>query len=120
MAGRPAPAGGRWSHWFGWRRLALQCWYDALSSTLPVGSAGSVLTFAGIIVITERGLGQHLSGMPAAAAKAHQLRLFFSNKYVYAQALRMGDGHVVAAASTVQKGLQEGLASLADKAACQK
>jgi len=40
--------------------------------------------------------------LPAAdclpVMQPHHLKLFFSNKYVYAQIVRMADGHVVAAA----------------------
>ncbi|KAL6786108.1 hypothetical protein ACKKBG_A01430 [Auxenochlorella protothecoides x Auxenochlorella symbiontica] len=52
--------------------------------------------------------------------RPYQLQLFFSNKYAYAQIWKVsGDKHTVAAAaSTIEKGLQEGLASTSDKGAC--
>lgn len=52
--------------------------------------------------------------------RPYHLKLFLSNKYAYAQiAKKVGDDHaIVAAASTIEKGLQEGLGSLADKTAC--
>ncbi len=43
------------------------------------------------------------------ALKPHNLNLFFSNKYIYAQIVRSVDGHIVAAASTIEKGLRETL-----------
>lgn len=43
------------------------------------------------------------------AIKPYHLKLFFSNKYCYAQVLRIEDGHIVAAASTVEKSLRESL-----------
>lgn len=58
--------------------------------------------------------------MAAAATKAHRLSIFLSNRYAYAQAIRAADGHVVASASTLQKGVAEGLGSTVDTAACAK
>lgn len=53
--------------------------------------------------------------------KPLQLKLFFSNKYAYAQIVRMLDGNIVAAASTIEKGTREGLTgSGVDKEACQR
>jgi len=49
-----------------------------------------------------------------SALKPYSLKLFLSNKYTYAQIVRKADGHIVAAASTIEKALQEGLASLSD------
>lgn len=49
------------------------------------------------------------------ALKPYQLKLFFSNKYSYAQIIR-SDGHVVAAASSLEKALRESLQSTSDKA----
>ena len=54
----------------------------------------------------------------AALSRGHHLKLFLSNKNVYAQIV--GDGKVMAAASTVEKALAEGLQSKSDAAACQK
>lgn len=56
----------------------------------------------------------------ASRLKPHHLRLFFSNKYAYAQVFRIADNNVVAAASTIEKGLQDGLQSLSDKQAAAK
>lgn len=50
-----------------------------------------------------------------SALKPYSLKLFLSNKYTYAQIVRKADGHIVAAASTIEKTLQDGLASLSDK-----
>lgn len=58
--------------------------------------------------------------MQQAASKIHHLKIFLSNKKAYAQAVRMTDGHIVAAASTAQKALAEGLSSKVDQAACTK
>jgi large subunit ribosomal protein L18 len=54
------------------------------------------------------------------AQKLHSLKLHFSNKYSYAQIVRNSDGHIVASASTIEKGLQEGLSSTSDKVASEK
>ncbi|KAK9824267.1 hypothetical protein WJX72_009070 [[Myrmecia] bisecta] len=56
----------------------------------------------------------------ASPLKPYQLKLFMSNKYVYAQIVRMLDGHVVAAASTIEKPLRQSevLPSKSDKQAC--
>ncbi|KAK9787998.1 hypothetical protein WJX73_000835 [Symbiochloris irregularis] len=48
---------------------------------------------------------------------AHLLKLFFSNKYSYAQILRTSDGHIVASASTIERAQRQSLANTADKAA---
>lgn len=58
--------------------------------------------------------------MQQAASKSHHLKIFLSNRYAYAQAVRMTDGHVVAAASTTQNAIAEGLSSKVDQAACAK
>lgn len=60
-----------------------------------------------------------------AAIKELQLKLFLSNKYAYAQIVRASDGNIVAAASTIEKAAQEGLAagaqrSLVDREACSR
>jgi large subunit ribosomal protein L18 len=39
-----------------------------------------------------------------AARSPHALRVHFSNRYVYAQIVRASDGHVVASASTIERG----------------
>lgn len=50
-----------------------------------------------------------------------QLKLFMSNKYVYAQIVNHSDGTVVAAASTIEKTLRQTLpGSGVDKGACTK
>lgn len=58
--------------------------------------------------------------MDVVKFRPHQVKLFFSNKFVYGQIIRLvnGEHSVVAAASTIEKGLQEGLESKSDKAAC--
>ena len=66
-----------------------------------------------------------LPSLMAAAAKFGlkdlQLKLFISNKYAYAQIVRMSDGNIVAAASTIEKTAREGLAgSAVDRTACSK
>lgn len=50
-----------------------------------------------------------------AKLKPYHLKLFFSNKYSYAQIIRSGDGHIVAAASTVEKALRESLPKTGNK-----
>lgn len=53
--------------------------------------------------------------------KSLQLKLFLSNRYVYAQILRLEDGNILAAASTIEKGIREGVSgSTVDKAACSR
>ena len=50
-----------------------------------------------------------------------QLKLFLSNKYAYAQIVRMSDGNIVAAASTIEPAARQGLdGSLVDKTACSR
>lgn len=50
-----------------------------------------------------------------------QLKLFMSNRYVYAQIVRHSDGNVVASASTIESALRQGLpGSGVDKGACAK
>ena len=50
-----------------------------------------------------------------------RLKLFFSNKYAYAQIVRLGDGNILAAASTIEKITREGLTgSTVDKQACKR
>ncbi len=56
----------------------------------------------------------------ASRLKPHHLRLFFSNKYAYAQIFRIEDNHVIAAASTIEKGVREGLHKAGDKAAASR
>ena len=51
-----------------------------------------------------------------SVVKPYSLKLFFSNRYIYAQIVRKEDGHIVAAAATIEKAVQEGLSSLSDKA----
>lgn len=58
--------------------------------------------------------------MSKAATKIHHLKIFLSNRYAYAQAVRMTDGHIIAAASTAQKNVSEGLSSKVDLTACTK
>lgn len=43
-----------------------------------------------------------------ARLQPHHLKLFFSNKYIYGQIVRMADGHIVAAARCVQPGQAAG------------
>ena len=47
--------------------------------------------------------------------KPYDLKLFFSNRYTYAQIVRNIDGHIVASASTIEKGLRDQQHSGADK-----
>ena len=47
--------------------------------------------------------------------KPFVLKLFFSNRYSYAQILRRLDGNIVAAASTIEKDLRTTLDSTSDK-----
>ena len=54
-----------------------------------------------------------LSGMQRT--KPYILKLFFSNRYSYAQILRSTDGNILAAASTIEKDLREVLPSTSDK-----
>lgn len=49
------------------------------------------------------------------SVKPHILTIFNSNRYIYAQIQRQIDGHIVAAASTVEKDLRTELASTSDK-----
>ena len=48
-------------------------------------------------------------------AKPFVLKLFFSNRYSYAQILRRSDGNILAAASTIEKDLRTTLESTSDK-----
>ena len=50
-----------------------------------------------------------------AALKPYQLKLNFSNKFSYAQILRSEDGHILAAASTIEKDLRESLPKTSNK-----
>lgn len=73
--------------------------------------------------IAERGRPSCHRGainMQNALLKPHQLKLFLSNKFVYAQVVRQADGRIVAAASSIEKALAEGLPSTSDKDACSK
>jgi len=47
--------------------------------------------------------------------KPYILKLFFSNRYSYAQVLRSSDGNILAAASTIEKDLRTTLTSTSDK-----
>lgn len=49
--------------------------------------------------------------------KPYQLKLNFSNKFSYAQILRSEDGHIVAAASTIEKDLRDSLSKTSNKEA---
>ena len=51
---------------------------------------------------------------------AHLLKLFFSNKYSYAQILRTADGNIVASASTIEREQRLTLSHTADKAVRRK
>lgn len=51
-------------------------------------------------------------------AKPYILKLFFSNRYSYAQILRSLDGNILAAASTIEKDLRTTLSSTSDKEVC--
>ena len=48
------------------------------------------------------------------------LKVFFSNRYVYAQVVRKEDAHILASASTIEPSLRSALASTSssDRAAC--
>ncbi len=52
--------------------------------------------------------------------KPYHLKVYITNQYAYAQVIRMLDGHVMAAASTKEKALREGLQSATDVTACAK
>ncbi|CAG9465562.1 unnamed protein product [Pedinophyceae sp. YPF-701] len=41
--------------------------------------------------------------------RPYALKLFASNKYVYAQVLRKADGHIVASSSTIEKAVRDDL-----------
>ncbi|WPT12379.1 50S ribosomal protein L18 [Picochlorum sp. SENEW3] len=56
----------------------------------------------------------------SSALKPYSLKLFLSNKYTYAQIVRKADGHIVAAASTIEKSLRQDLSSTSDKVASTK
>ena len=58
--------------------------------------------------------------MQNALLKPHQLKLFLSNKFVYAQVVRQADGRIVAAASSIEKALSQRLPSTSNKDACSK
>ena len=47
-------------------------------------------------------------------SKAYALKYFFSNRYLYAHVQRRADGHIVAAASSLEPGLRSTLASRTD------
>lgn len=51
-------------------------------------------------------------------AKPYILRLFLSNKYSYAQIMHKPQGHIVAAASSLEKTLREELPSTSDQQVC--
>lgn len=57
-----------------------------------------------------------MGGLPTP--KPHHLKMFFSNKYIYGQIVRMADGHIVAAASTIEPALREGLTAAGTSASC--
>jgi len=46
----------------------------------------------------------------AASAKPYGLRVHFSNKFIYAQVVRRADGHVVASASSAERGFADDVA----------
>jgi ribosomal protein L18 len=57
----------------------------------------------------------------ARGFKPLQLKLFLSNKYAYAQIVRMVDGHIVAASASVEKTHREDATKRGlDVAACSK
>lgn len=56
----------------------------------------------------------------SSVLKPYSLKLFLSNKYTYAQIVRKADGHIVAAASTIEKSLRQDLSSTSDKVASTK
>lgn len=59
--------------------------------------------------------------MPAGSlSQLHIYMLFLINEFVYAQVVRQADGRIVAAASSIEKALAEGLPSTSDKDACSK
>jgi ribosomal protein L18 len=49
------------------------------------------------------------------SVKPFVLTLFLSNKYTYAKIQRQADGHIVAAASTIEKQLRSELPSTSNK-----
>ena len=50
-----------------------------------------------------------------SSLKPYHLKLFFSNKYSYAQIVRKSDGNIVAAASSIERTLRETLPKTSDK-----
>lgn len=55
----------------------------------------------------------------AKGFKPLHLKVFLSNKFAYAQVVRMTDGHIVASASTIEEALRpEARTSGVDRAAC--
>jgi hypothetical protein len=50
-----------------------------------------------------------------SAVKPYHLKLCLSNRYATAQVIRMADGHIVAAASSMEKALRESLHNGVDK-----
>jgi ribosomal protein L18 len=68
-----------------------------------------------------RGSIPNLMAAAQVGLKELQLKLFISNKYVYAQILRASDGNILAAASTIEKSARDSLiGSAVDKTACSK
>ena len=55
---------------------------------------------------------------PVLALQPYHLTTFFSNKYAYAQIVRMADGHIVATASTVEPQTKEALAAAGTSPSC--
>ena len=53
----------------------------------------------------------------AASAKPYGLRVHFSNKFIYAQVVRRADGHVVASASSAERGFADDVVGAASGAA---
>ena len=50
-----------------------------------------------------------------SALKPYKLKLYFTNRYCYAQIIRNDDGNIVAAASTIEKRFRENLDKTSDK-----
>ena len=55
---------------------------------------------------------------PAARTQPYHLKAFFSNKNVVAQIVRMADGHIVAAASTLEQATREQLKAAGVSGSC--
>lgn len=58
--------------------------------------------------------------LPLPAPQPYHLKMFFSNKHVVGQVVRMADGHIVAAASTVEAVQREALKAAGTSGSCKE